>query len=234
MKKLSLFLVKSLMAVFVGTTIISCNGEHVERIESYPISKITMFERNSIQTYLTYQSNEVYEYNLYENGVHFSSARVTYTPSKIHCTIDGIRYDIQLSNTIGAYRAETVTASQGGSMIYFVEYKYDNQGRMVKARLDGRERYSVFTEFTYEANAIVIDDGGYPFRLELSSSDNIGNVCNVIDMATTPYVSTIINPYLYYLNIYGKPINKLPQGYEIELSEDGLKLSSIGKYYFEY
>jgi hypothetical protein len=138
-----------------------------------------------------------------------------------------------LANTTGAYRAETVTATKNNALFYNVEYKYDSQGRVIQARVDGVGSSSVYVEFEYEANAIVINDYGTFYRLELSSADNSGNVCNVMDLADAHYTSKyVFNPDLYYINIYGTPVKKLPQGHEFELSEG--RLSRIGKYYYEH
>ena len=233
MKKLSLLVIKSLITVFVGTVIISCGNEDPIPIPVYTISKVSMFERNNIKTYLGYGNSRLNEYRQFEDERQVNSAFVYYAADYIYCTFNDVKYEIEMDNVKGGVRAKTVTATKNGFPIYNVYYNtYDQQGRLTLARVDGVGGQSIYISYKYEGNKIVISDGT---TLELSSDDNKGNVCNVLDFAGSSYTSDyVINPCLYFLNIYGTPINKLPVGQEVEYSEDNQKILRVGKYTYEY
>ena len=101
MKKVYLFLIKSLLIAFCCVTFIGCEEKSLE-IPFYDFSRISKYEKDSITTIMTYDSNNrLSEYNISVNGTFACRAPVRYTSSSIYCVIDDIVYDIQLSNTRG-------------------------------------------------------------------------------------------------------------------------------------
>jgi len=239
MKKLSLLLIKNLLAVLACITLISC-GETLLDIPENTISRVSTFEKEPLKMAFTYDDSKLYGFNTFKNGVHvppFSLVGYNHAGS-INCTIDGTRYDVELANGVGGYRAVTVTASIGGALKHKVTYKYDNEGRISQARIDGiRATRPDYVEFTYEANAIKIWDVDVAYRIELSSTEiNTGNVCNVLDYAGAPYTSTYVVPNeLYFLNVFGVSFNKLPQLPQDEIErDDSQRLTRVGQCYYEY
>ena len=237
MKKLGFYFNKILIAISVCAVFFSCDDETIE-IPYYSFAKVTKCERDSISMVMAYGNAGLSEYNLYENDAFVGRSYVRYTPSQIMCTIKGIDYRIQLSNTKGVARIESLEAKIGNVLWYYVQYWFDADNRLIAARVDGsdladkNELRSVYVSYKYVGNTIEISDGGY---LELSSADNLGYVCNVLDFANSPHTSKyVINPDLYFLNIYGTPIFKLPQGQEIRYTNNNQHLSSVGKYQYEY
>jgi len=238
MKKLSLFVGKSLFVLVVCTVFFSCDKEG-ELIPYFSMAKVAKCERGSVRTHMSYQNESVSLFEMYDNDALVSSSNVKYTPSGISCTINGVRYDIVLANTRGVSRIESLTASNGGVIIYSVEYWFDIENRLEKARVNGstigdpNRPESVWVSYKYEGNSITTSDGG---SLVLGDADNLGYVCNVLDFADSPLTSTyVINPDLYFLNLYGTPIAKLPQGVgNVTYSSDNQKLLSVGKYSYSY
>ncbi len=235
MKKFNL-LIKSLLALFTFVLLCSCE-EKVPYIPVYPMSKVTVLERDSIKTFMSYVNSRVNEYKLFVNDRQVSGATVFYFVNRIHCTINGIRYDIELDNTSGGIRAKQVVASINGTPMYSVYYQsYDKtDGRLTLARVDGVNSESTYVTIKYEGDQISVFHNGIYHYIDLSPTENIGNVCNVLDFAGSSLVSNyLINPDLYFLNIYGAPINKLPAGQEIVLSDDNQRVLKVGKYTYEY
>ncbi len=224
---------KGLLVAFGCVMFAGCDEGSLE-IPYYPLSQVTTCERDSIKTLMTYGSQGVSEYSLLEHGSLVCTAHVKYTSSKIYCTIKGVSYDIQLANTKGGFRAEEVLATIGGAQLYRVLYSYDELGRLNKAFVEGAAPDPVYTHYRYEDGAIIIHEVGTDYRIQLLSEDNLGYVCNVLDYADAPYTSNyVINPDLYFLNIYGTPVNKLPYGHVIMINKKE-KLSRVGKYLYEY
>ena len=242
MKKLSLFFIESMFALLFCAILFSCGGEIVEEIPVYPIAKVSKCERGSLTMTMSYKNTDLSYYHLYENNVLVSSSPVRYTPGIIKCSMMGIDYEIQLKNTRGAFLVESVKATEtvNGkiSTLYLVQYWFDEENRLKEACINGIETIPIWTNYEYEGNAVVINDFGDMHRIELSAAENLGYVCNVLDFGGARYTSEyIINPVFYFLNIYGKPIGKLPQlpqGEEVIYSEDNTKIVSIGKYSYEY
>jgi hypothetical protein len=186
---------------------------------------------------MSYGDFGVSAYSLYINGIFKSNTTVRYSGGLIHCTINGIQYEIQLSNTIGGSRIESVAVTTNGARLYNVAYTFNASNRLIIARVDGVAERSVYIDYIYEGNSIIIkerDRDEREYRIELSTDDNLGNVCNVLDFSEHQLTSNyVINPDLYYLNIYGAPIAKLPQGCLISRTNNN-KLERVGKYLYEY
>lgn len=234
MKKVCLFFTKSLFAVALTCVVfVGCDEGSLE-IPSYQFSHVSKCERDSVKTLMTYGSKGLSEYNMYVYDNLVCKTNVSYSSSRISCTIHGVSYDIQLANTKGGARAESVMATVNKARLYSILYRYDTEGRLVQADIEGVADNVVYTHYKYDGNTIIIDDVGTEYRINLSSEDNIGYVCNVLDYADAPYTSKyVINPDLYFLNIYGTPVSKLPYGHDVVFC-DGKKLSRVGKYYYEY
>lgn len=234
MKKVGLFLTKSMFAAMVCTVFVGCDESSLE-IPYYEFSHVSKCERDSVKMLMTYGSQGLSEYSLYVNDDPVCQSIVRYSSSKIFCTIQDVSYDIQLANTRGGTRIESVLATVDKARLYNVVYRYDTEGRLVQADIEGVADEVVYTRYWYEENAIRIDDVGTEYRIDLSSDRNLGYVCNVLDYAGAPYTSKyVINPDLYFLNIYGTPIERLPYGFEIERCNNNQKLSRVGKYFYEY
>ena len=221
--------------VFSCIMLTGCD-EPTESIPYFEFSRVATCERDSLKTYITYGDRGISEYSLYIKGSFVSKESVKHTGSSITCTINDIVYVVKLSNTRGGLRAESVSAlTLSGARLYYVEYWYDDEYRLIKARLDGVESVPVYAHFKYESDNIVIDDVGREYTLRLSSEANLGYVCNVFDFSDTYYTSKyIINTDLYFLNIYGAPVEKLPYGQTVTYSNDRKSITRVGKYYYEY
>ena len=237
MRKLSIYCFKNLIAISICMVFFSCDEETIE-IPFFSFAKVTKCERDSISMVMAYNNDGLSEYNLYENDTFVGRSFVRYTPSYIQCSIKGIDYKIQLSNTKGVYRIESLEARVGQVLWYYVQYWFDADNRLIIARVDGSDLAdknrlsSVFISYKYVGNTIEISDGGF---IELSTEDNLGYVCNVLDFAGSPHTSKyVINPDLYFLNIYGSPILKLPKDQEIRYTNDNQRLLSVGKYQYDY
>lgn len=234
MKKVHLFFIKGLFVAFACVMFVGCDEGSLE-IPNYQFSRVSKCERDSVKTLMTYGSKGLSEYSLLVNDALVCKASVGYSSSKIFCTINGISYDIQLSNTKGGARTEGVLATVNGARLYNTQYWYDGAGRLIKACIEGVGPQPVYTHYKYEEGCVVIDDVGTEYRINLSLEDNLGYVCNVLDYADAPYTSNyVINPDLYFLNIYGTPVAQLPYGHEIERCNNNLNLSRVGKYSYEY
>ena len=228
--------IKSLVIFFTCILLISCE-EKSEEIEYFPFTKVSKCERDSIRTTLTYDSdNRLSAFDKYVNDSYVYGASIRYGSGSISCTIGELIYNIQLSNTRGGIRAESIRVTTlSNSLLYFLEYEYDDEGRIRLVRLNGIGDQPAYCIYTYEGNTIFINDNGNDYKIELSSEENSGYVCNVLDFAEAPITSQyIINPDLYFLNIYGTPIKYLPVGHEVKRYSNR-NLSHVGKkYYYEY
>ena len=237
MSKVHLFFTKSLLLFFVSISLVSCN-EGSEEIVYFYLAQVSGYEKDSVKTHMRYGNLGLSAFDVFINDSHVSSSEVKYSPGKIFCTINNIAYEIKLSNTRGGVRAESVNATTlGGSRLFYVEYWYDSVGRMEMARVDGVAEKPAYCHYAYRNDSIIIDDFGTEYTLALSSEINIGYVCNVMDYTDAPMTSTyIINPDLYFLNIYGAPSDKLPKGHTVTRSGSGneIRLSRVGRYYYEY
>ena len=236
MKKMYLFCVRSLFVALVSVVLTGC-GEQSLEIPYFKFANVSKYERDSIKTIVSYDRERVSEYNMYVSDSLVRKISVIYSLGSIHCVTDDVAYEISLSNTRGGMRAESinVTTVNGNARLYYIEYEYDDEGRLWRARLDGVDTHPIYNHYRYEGNTIIIDDAGTEYRVELSSEKNLGYVCNVLDYANAPITSKyIINPDLYFLNIYGAPVDRLPYGYDVTYTNNSSNLSRVGKYYYEY
>ena len=234
MKNLNLSLFKSVVVVIVCNLLTGCE-DPLPVLPIYDLAKVTKCERDSITTRIAYNQNGVWEYTYYVYDSKKSQVGVQYTTGIIKCSINGLDYEIILSNTKGGVVVEELMAKRGNALEYAVQYWYDKENRLKIAHISGGEAMSVYTNYFYEGNRVIVEEGGHHHPIELSSADNLGNVCNVLDFAGASLTSKyVMNADLYFLNIYGAPITKLPQGQEVEYTEDNQKLSRVGKYRYEY
>ena len=237
MKNMYAFFAKSILIAFACVMFAGCDDASLE-IPYYQFSRITKYERDSIRTTMSYNDdNRLSEYGMYVNDSLTCKVNVRYTPSSIICVINDYVYNIQLSSTLGGSRAESIlVTSLSGSRLQYIEYEYDGEGRLWRARLDGVDPWHpIYNHYRYEGDTIIIDDAGTEYRLELSTEENSGYVCNVLDYAEAPMTSQyVINPDLYFLNIYGAPIGKLPYGHVVTRCNNNKNLSRVGKYHYEY
>ena len=234
MKNLNLFLIKSVLLVLVCILYTSCE-DPLPVLPIYELAKVTKCERDSITTQISYNQNGLSEYTYYVYDSKKSQMGVKYTPGNIYCSINGLDYEIVLSNTRGGAVVEELKAKRGNALEFSVQYRYDEKNRLKLAHISGGEAQAVYTNYYYEGNRVIVEEGGHHFPIELSSADNLGNVCNVLDFAGASLTSKyVMNADLYFLNIFGAPIGKLPQGQEVEYTGDNQKLSRVGKYRYEY
>lgn len=217
--------------------IISCDesGPEIPVYDMLPVSK---YERDETTTLIFHDDKKITEYNVYngksldENDLKYK-AGVIYKTGSIHCTLDGINYMIQLDNTIGGSRVRELSASIGSALYYKVIYFYDDQGRLsgteVNVAHEGGNIY--YTKYEYNESSIkIMDDGIY--EIQLGDEENTGHIFNVLGHSEAPLTSKyVFNPELYFLNIYGKPVGKLPLGTTIMRSTNSMR---IGQYYYEY
>ena len=234
MKNLTLPLIKSVLVVLVCNLFASCE-DPLPELPIYELAKVTMCERDSVRTHIAYNHNGLAEYAYYVYDSKKSQMGVQYTTGNIKCSINGLDYEIVLSNTKGGAVIEELKAKRGNALEYTVKYWYDQENRLKTAHISGGEAQAVYTNYFYEGNRVIVEEGGHHFPIELSSDTNLGNVCNVLDFAGASLTSKyVINADLYFLNIYGAPITKLPQGQVVEYTSDNQKLSRVGKYRYEY
>ena len=230
------FFMRGVLIVFSCLILIGCDESSLE-IPFFEFSRVTACERDELKTYMTHGEQGISEYSVFIEGSFVSKGSVRRTGGSISCTINDIVYDIKLSNTRGGLRAESVRASnKSGARLYTVEYWYNEENyRLRMARIDGVESMPIYTHYEYTNDSVVIDDVGTEYVLALSSEANLGYVCNVLDFSGAPYTTKyVINPDLYFLNIYGVPVEYLPYGQMVTYSNDRKSLMSVGKYSCEY
>ena len=235
MKKINLFVINSVLVAIGINLLICCDPESLP-LPTYEIAKVLKCERDSITTIMSYGKEGVIDYHQYIHGDSRGKSGVRYTLGTIHCTINGIEYNIQLSNTKGSSRMESLEARISGAILYSVKYSFDDQNRLVQALVGGVLKTPVYVTYKYSGNSIIINDGsGSNHTLTLSSDKNLGNVCNVLDFSGSWLTSNfVMNPDLYFLNIYGAPIANLPADQEIEYTDDHQRLKRVGKYTYDY
>ena len=237
MGKLKMFLIESLLAVTVCAVLTNCEERSIP-VQSYPIAKVSRFERDSYATEMIYGNSGLAEYNVFINNTFAYSGSVWYKPSSIMCTMNGVQYEFQLANTRGVSRVESVSATVGNAQLYQVTYeKFDPDGRLTLARVSGvaDDGLSHYISYKYEGNKVIIYERGIYYTIELSDTDNTGYVCNVMGFSGANLTANyVFNPDFYFLNIYGTPIKKLPLGQEVEMSEDSQRLLRVGHFSYEY
>jgi hypothetical protein len=216
--------------------IISCEESSPE-IPIYEMSPVSKYERDETTTLMIHNGKkitgyEVYERSLDENLLKYK-ADVIYKTGSIFCTLDGINYLIQFDNTIGGSRVRELSASIGNALYYKVIYFYDDQGRLSSTEINvAHEGNSIYyTKYEYSESSIkIVDDTTY--EIQLGNEENTGYVYNVLGNSAASLTSKyVFNPELYFLNIYGKPVGKLPLGATITRSANSMR---IGRYYYEY
>jgi hypothetical protein len=229
MKKIELFFMKSLVMAFVVFFIVSCDEKGLE-IPVYEMLPVSRYERDTLKTLIEYDNGRIVRYKLYIRDAPVSETTVAYKPSGIYCSLNGIDYEIQLDNTIGGSRVEHLYAHIGGKLYYDVRYRYDDEGRLSSAEINAQGG-PYYTSYKYKESSVEIGDDG-AHEIPLGSEVNTGHIFNVLDYVNAPRTSKyVINPDLYFLNIYGKPVGKLPIGSVIERSGNTLR---VGKHYYEY
>lgn len=232
MKKVELFLIKSLIMAFVCFSVIACD-EASERVSYYDMFPISRFENETARTVMYHNERNVTEFQLYEDESPICTAKVFYKADGIFCTLNDIQYHIQPDNVLGATRARMITANKGNRLYYETEYFYINE-RLAYAKVSapGVPESPFQINFLYNDSHVIIQELGIDYIIELCDEDNTGYACNVLGYAETPLASQyVIDPNLYFLNIYGRPVEKLPGGSKIVRSGKTLR---VGKYFYEY
>lgn len=230
MKKVNFFLVKSLIMALMCFSVIACEKESI-RVNNYPISPVSKHETGTARIMMSHDNLKVREFHLYEGENLTCTAGVAYRTDGIACTLNGIQYHIEPDNILGAVRAKTIIATQDGVLLYEVEYFYTGE-RLTSATISAPGG-PYYTSYKYNDSYIMINETNMgEYKLELCQEENTGYACNVLGYAETPLTTKyVINPALYYLNIYGKPVEKLPHGCEITRSG---KTMRVGKNLYEY
>jgi hypothetical protein len=233
MKKIELFFIKSLIVAVVFLSVTACN-EMSEKISFYEMSPVSVFEREALRTVMYHNGRTVSKFELYEDNTLTCIANVSYRADGIICTLNGIQYHIQPDNVLGATRAKIITAHKGSGFYFETEYFYINE-RLAYAEVNAPEvPESPFrVNFFYDDSLITIQEvGGRQYSTALCNEKNTGYACNVFEYVNAPLTNQyVINPDLYFLNIYGKPIDKLPDGHVIMRSGKTLR---VGTHIYEY
>jgi hypothetical protein len=234
-KKIGKLLIVASVVMILG----SCKkeGETVPLVKFEPVKE---FSRDELCTFLEYNGRygRISKIQYQVGNSLRSSEDVAYTSMGMNCYIDTLIYEIKLGATIGGSRALSVSAYRGVGIVYYVEYYYDNAGRLNLAKLiRPSENKEDWISYDYGDNKIVISESGEYYGVSLSKDDeNTGYVCNAYAFAEAPLTNRyIINPDLYFLNIYGMPIECLPVEQTIERVDDNdRRLTRVGKYYYKY
>jgi hypothetical protein len=236
MKKVNLFFIKSLVMALFCFFIVSCD-ESGQEIPVYDMSLVSKYERGETSTFIFHDNRKITGYEVYQ-GLNESTlkykAGVIYNTGSLYCTLDGINYLVQFDNTIGGSRVKELSASIGNALYYKVIYFYDDQGRLSSTEInvahEGRSN-AYYTRYEYSESSIkIIDDNIY--EIQLGDEENTGYVFNVLSHSEAPLTSQyVFNPELYFLNIYGKPVEKLPQGIMVTRTSNSVR---IGQHYYEY
>jgi hypothetical protein len=225
------------LAVIAVTCLLNTGCEGViEEVPNSTISQLKTFTRDANNTTVSYNGDDVSGFNSSVDG----AVHVGYKSDGIVCALNGLSYKITFGNTKGGVRAEMVTAMRGDTEVFRVDYMaYDHEGRLTLARLnkspeqgDAPNKYPAYISFTYYGDDSIRVMGDDTYMIRLSTEENKGNVCNVLDFAGDSYTSDyVINPYFYFLNIYGTPIKRLPK---VEPIENTDKTYRVGKYSYSY
>ena len=235
MKRDKLMLIKSLIALFVCVMAVSCEKTSLEipYFEMRPVSKYQKDSMELLMTYNKYANNSnVAEFNRYINNTLVSKAFVVYKGDNIQCSIDGVHYTIQWENIRGGVRVSELTATINGAQYFTTSYRYYPDGRIRYASVSTfGGPYETF--FEYEDTYIeVMDKGFVKYRIMLGGEENTGNVCNVLGFLEAPITNQfVIIPELYFLNIFGAPIDRLPGNFPITRSANSLR---VGSHYYEF
>jgi len=212
----------------------------------YPISHVSIVERDGEKIYYSWGDNGVSHIRVLNlSGAEIASSSISYLKDGMSCSMFGVNYKFFFDNTSGGLRVTKLEAMKGGALFYSVDYGYDEQGRIGMALLeksgesegDGDTRIDIY----YHSDKVEVSDNGINggfFTIPLSSEDNTGNVCNVVDFSGSQRTSEyIFNYYFYYMNIFGKPVDKLPAVDEIvreDADNASSKLLKVGKYSYSY
>jgi len=237
MKNVKSLLINGVTITLGYFSLIACN-EQSEEAPTYQISQVSSVERDEWKTDLTYDNKGVSSIKLYNGNTLKSASTITYRSNTLTCSIDGITYEIEIGNVKGATRAESVVASIGGQEYYRITYTYNHEGRLSSALVErsntkGFDEVHTYYDYYNNDSIQVSEQDGTKYKIYLSSEENKGYVCNVLDFANAPLTSEfVINPNLYFLNIYGVPVQKLPANIEIREQDD--KLIQAGKYKYYY
>ncbi|MDR2145265.1 MAG: hypothetical protein LBE91_02230 [Tannerella sp.] len=244
MKKVRKGIVKLFMAILAVVTFNACEDQSGNDIPSIKLGKVTEFARDDYRTHILYGDmyGRISEYAFQVGEKIIDKSNVVYTSSGMACRIDTITYDLQLSIARGGARISELRAYIGRAIYYYVEYQYDELGRLHLAKLerpaDNEGKGSaLWISYTYTENNIEINEGGYIYNIPLSETEkNSEYVCNVFMFASPSLTSTyIINPELYFLNIYGVQVDKLPAGETVRrMGDTDDRLASVGKYNYKY
>jgi hypothetical protein len=233
MKKVNLFFKKSLMMALVCFSVVSCDESSIE-IPVYDMRPVSKYERDALTTHMFHDGKKITKYEVYEDNSLKYSTNVAYKTGSIFCTLDGIDYLIQFDNTIGGSRVKELTASVGKAMHYRVIYFYDNEGRLISTEVNVANEGTTatrYTTYTYTESSIKITDDGI-YEIPLSDEENTGHAFNVLGHSEAPLTSQyVFNNELYFLNIYGKPVGKLPHGHAVTRTATSMR---VGQHHYEY
>ncbi|MDR0385640.1 MAG: hypothetical protein LBH60_06145 [Prevotellaceae bacterium] len=233
MKKITSFFIKSLIVASVCFSVTACN-ETSEKVSFYDMYPVSIFERETFKTVMHYNGKNVSKFELYENNTLTCIADVFYRADGIVCNLNDIQYHVQPDIVLGATRAKIITANKGNGFYFQTEYFYINE-RLAYAEVNAPDvPESPFqVNFFYKDSRITIQEaGGRQYTIDLGNEENTGYACNVLGYINAPLTNQyVIIPELYFLNIYGKPVDKLPGGHEITRSGKTLR---VGTHTFEY
>jgi hypothetical protein len=238
MKKIQKTVLKLSIISLAAVTILSCE-EGGSEIPFIRIEHVKEFTRDSLRTYMEYGGEYdrpmLIQYQV--EDVIRSNSGILYTSLGMTCTIDALTYNIKLQLN-GGSRALEISANIGNSVVYYVEYYYDVSGRLYQAKIirpaEGSEEW---VSYQYNADNIEINENGRAlYSIPLSTEENTGYVCNAYAFTEAPLTNRyVINPDLYFLGIYGIPVEKLPAGQIIErVGSNDSRISRVGKYYYKY
>jgi hypothetical protein len=237
MKKVDLFFMKSLVTALICFSVVSCN-ESGQEIPVYDMRLVSKYERDALTTHMSNDGKKITGYTVDENNTYKYTATVAYKTGSIYCEMDGVHYLVGFDNTIGGSRVKELTATVDNALYYKVIYFYDDLGG---GRLSGTEvnvaggTNTYYTTYEYTGSSIIIrekmtEDRRY--EIALGDEENTGYIYNVLGNSEAPLTAQyVFNPELYFLNIYGRPVDKLPQGLAVERSGNTMR---VDKHYYEY
>ncbi|MDR3309391.1 MAG: hypothetical protein LBS80_05505 [Tannerella sp.] len=221
-------------AALFGTLLGSCNEESPE-IPVYDMVRLSEYQMDTLRTVFNYNQNGLTGFDHYEDGILKEHAYLEYRATNICYVSAGITHTLEFFPSKGGLRVQYDRATIGDAELYYLEYQYDAEGRLHQAYYAATRTAPLWVIFTYTGdNSIEIDEQGQKYTISLSSEDNTGYVCNVLGFPETAYTSRyIINPDLYYLGIYGKPVGKLPANQAVRRNSNS-GLAGVGKYSYTY